>query len=506
MLTDVVIEEDFELRGEDLWYSKQDLENDLHLAAELGKTLLDRNHELEQSLQQMYTNNQEQLQEIEYLTKQMDVLRQMNEQHAKVYEQLDGVARDLEQGNRKLVMDNRNAQQRIQSLTETVDTLQSHMEDLQEQVEQLTMVQSERARREQALKAQRCSSLTAQSVPCLKDLYDIQQHRCLLANDVTVSDKPWLLKMEEPKVMKKDREEEEEEEEDEERTALLTLVQTLEAQLEAERSRRREAEQEVELTVGENGLLGQRLAALEGCQARQAELEAEVEELRQLWRAEVAGSRKAQRALPDDVFLSTDDQFGGVQKKEGEEEVEEEDEEEDEKEEEELHEEKGQGKPRQRSQSEGALQGTSGDELRRRHRPTCARRPRALWGRGVSLLSEVDAQYSALQRQYDELLRRSQLSASNLTHKAVQTPGASPANPHANAHAHVHAAAHTHHRRLSNSASSEPPEYKALFVEIFNCIQKTKGDLSDTSVHALQKIQMSQSRSLIQPSQTDDTW
>ena len=27
MLTDVVIEEDFELRSDDLWYSKQDLEN-----------------------------------------------------------------------------------------------------------------------------------------------------------------------------------------------------------------------------------------------------------------------------------------------------------------------------------------------------------------------------------------------------------------------------------------------------------------------------------------------
>lgn len=42
---------------------------DLHLAAELGKTLLERNHELEEGLQQMYTTNQEQLQEIEVLTK-----------------------------------------------------------------------------------------------------------------------------------------------------------------------------------------------------------------------------------------------------------------------------------------------------------------------------------------------------------------------------------------------------------------------------------------------------
>lgn len=38
---------------------------DLQLAAELGKSLLERNRELEQGLQQMYSNNQEQLQEIE---------------------------------------------------------------------------------------------------------------------------------------------------------------------------------------------------------------------------------------------------------------------------------------------------------------------------------------------------------------------------------------------------------------------------------------------------------
>lgn len=40
-------------------------DTDLHLAAELGKTLLDRNHELEQGLKQMYSTNHEQLQEIE---------------------------------------------------------------------------------------------------------------------------------------------------------------------------------------------------------------------------------------------------------------------------------------------------------------------------------------------------------------------------------------------------------------------------------------------------------
>lgn len=63
MLADMILEEEFDRH--ELWCAPQDLEHDLHLAAELGKTLLDRNHELEQAVQQMYTTNQEQLQEIE---------------------------------------------------------------------------------------------------------------------------------------------------------------------------------------------------------------------------------------------------------------------------------------------------------------------------------------------------------------------------------------------------------------------------------------------------------
>lgn len=37
----------------------------------------------------------------------------MNEQHAKVYEQLDATARDLEDTNQRLVADSRASQQRV---------------------------------------------------------------------------------------------------------------------------------------------------------------------------------------------------------------------------------------------------------------------------------------------------------------------------------------------------------------------------------------------------------
>lgn len=75
---------------------------------------------------------------------------------------------------------------------------------------------------------------------------------------------------------------------EEEKAALQRSIQTLQSQIAAERSRREAAEQEIEFTIRENTGLEQRLALLDGCRARQKELEAEVEQMRLLWRAECA--------------------------------------------------------------------------------------------------------------------------------------------------------------------------------------------------------------------------
>lgn len=59
----------------------------------------------------------------------------------------------------------------IHSLTETIDGLQTHMEGLQKQVDELKMSQTKRdlagVRR----------SLGAQSISCLKEIYDLQQDK-----------------------------------------------------------------------------------------------------------------------------------------------------------------------------------------------------------------------------------------------------------------------------------------------------------------------------------------
>lgn len=69
---------------------------------------------------------------------------------------------------------------------------------------------------------------------------------------------------------------------------LQRSIQTLQSQIAAERSRREAAEQESELTARENRDLEQQLALLDGCRARQRELEAEVEQLRLSWHADCA--------------------------------------------------------------------------------------------------------------------------------------------------------------------------------------------------------------------------
>ncbi|XP_034448032.1 cerebellar degeneration-related protein 2 [Hippoglossus hippoglossus] len=449
MLTDTMMEEEFEKSGES-WHHPQDLEHDLHLAAELGKTLLDQNHELEQALQQMYSTNQEQLQEIEYLTKQVDLLRQVNDQHARVYEQLDVAARDLEQGNRRLVQDNRLAQQKIHSLTETTDGLQTLMEDLQTQVDELKAAQTERNKRE--VSEQR-RNLGAQSVSCLKELYDLQHER---HPDSLRVGGLWV-----PQDSFYDRDRRQNAEE--ENASLQRSVQTLQAQIAAERSRREAAEQESELTASENVDLEQRLSLLSGCWTRQKELEAEVEQLRLLWRADCAKSvrRPDQLLLPDTIFFASEEKPSPVQS-DAEEKVE--------KDEEQRR------YRRQRCNSDTALRASNPDEIRRGHDPLCIRRAEAVKQRGISLLNEVDAQYSALQVKYDELLKRCHQATDGLSNKAIQTSQ----SPFGSIRTR---------RRLSSSAAlsgltvvvedGQQPEYKALFKEIFSCIHKTKEDLGE---------------------------
>ncbi|KAM4829268.1 cerebellar degeneration-related protein 2 [Thomomys bottae] len=437
MLADHLVEE-FEMKEDEPWYDHRDLQQDLQLAAELGKTLLDRNTELEDSLQQMFTTNQEQLQEIEYLSKQVELLRQMNEQHAKVYEQLDVTARDLEETNQKLVADSKASQQKILSLTETIECLQTNIDHLQGQVEELktsSQDQRQRPREERAEPA----------FPCLKELYDLRQH---FVYDHVFAEKIASLQSQQSP-------------DEEENAHLKKAAAALQAQLGAERRRRAALEEELGLVLAENRELELRLRGADACRARALELEAEVAEMRQRLRAEHRLASGGEKLVPDALFAPLKEPSQSLLEELF------------------LGAPEAPRKPLKRSSSETTLSGAAGADLVSGHEQTCIRRARAVTRRGVSLLHEVDSQYSALKEKYEALLRRCQPEPDSLSHKAVQTsrapgPEAAAASPPPEPRA-----PEPRGGSPTPGSPSSPPEYKALFKEIFSCIKKTKQEIDE---------------------------
>ncbi|KAE8579374.1 hypothetical protein XENTR_v10024020 [Xenopus tropicalis] len=377
MLTDSNVEE-FEIKEDEPWYDQHDLQQDLQLAAELGKTLLDRNTELEESLQQMYNTNQEQFQEIEYLTKQVELLRRMNEQHAKVYEQLDITARDLENANQKLVLESRASQQKIMRYF-----VYDHVF------------------------AEKIASLHSQPGP----LEDENSH-------------------------------------------LKKALSLLESQLSLERNKRESLEEEFSQVVKENSELEQMLRDKDLFYARAEELEAEVAEMRQICRSDSVFASSVEKLIPESIFIS----FKETADKEADQEV------------------IAQlldlnKKPLKRSNSEMLLPRVAAETILNGHEETCIRRAEATKQRGISLLNEVDSQYSALKVKYEELLQKCQLDDDGFSDQGIQTSKLS--QPEGSPSKDLEPSSH-------KPVSAEPqPEYKVLFQEIFTCIKKTKEEIHE---------------------------
>ncbi|XP_030753267.1 cerebellar degeneration-related protein 2-like isoform X2 [Sitophilus oryzae] len=110
---------------------------DLHLAAELGKTLLDRNKELEAFLKEKQTTIEDQKLEIEYLTKQTVALKEVNDSRLRIYEQLEVSIQDLERTNHRLQFENSSEKKHIKSLNATVEQLEGKCEELQSTIDDL---------------------------------------------------------------------------------------------------------------------------------------------------------------------------------------------------------------------------------------------------------------------------------------------------------------------------------------------------------------------------------
>ncbi|XP_026227275.1 cerebellar degeneration-related protein 2-like [Anabas testudineus] len=463
--------EEFITEEEEPWYDQRDLEQDLHLAAELGKTLLERNKELEDSLQQMYINNEEQVQEIEYLSKQLEMLREMNEQHAKVYEQLDVTARELEITNEKLVLESKASQQKIDRLTGTMETLQSQADSLTARVEELRTLEELRVRREKKERRK-----TVHSFPCLKELCTAPRYEdgFLLANPGSVD-----LAERRPAEEENDR--------------LRDIVSSLRSAMATERSKREGAERECAAVLQEFERLEQRLLGAEGCQLRVQELEAELQEMQQL--------RKSRMCLIGDMEDSLETLLNNSPEM-------------DTLEDGKVHEEGGdgevggpgqQGGPVRKSCSDTALNAISARDASGRHQGSYALHANGVRKRGMSILREVDEQYHALLEKYEELLGKCRRHEESLCHAGVQTSRPVSRDPSIKEYSMITAGPSTSGatacpptppqtpstpealegisrqvEQVDKRLSQNTPEYKALFKEIFSRLQKTKSDMNSS--------------------------
>ncbi|XP_030033204.2 cerebellar degeneration-related protein 2-like isoform X2 [Manduca sexta] len=126
--------EEFE---EDVLTSRRCMLDDLQLAAELGKTLLERNKELETALRQHQNIIEDQTQEIEYLTKQTVALREVNDSRLRIYEQLEVSIQELERANHRLAVDHAGDKKHIKTLCSNIETLEGKCEELQKTVDDL---------------------------------------------------------------------------------------------------------------------------------------------------------------------------------------------------------------------------------------------------------------------------------------------------------------------------------------------------------------------------------
>ncbi|KAL7378701.1 hypothetical protein ABVT39_017457 [Epinephelus coioides] len=464
--------EEFVTEEEEPWYDQRDLEQDLHLAAELGKTLLERNKELEDSLQQMYINNEEQVQEIEHLSKQLDMLREMNEQHAKVYEQLDVTARELEITNEKLVLESKASQQKIDRLEGTMETLQSQVDSLTTRVEELRTLEELRVRREKKERRK-----TVHSFPCLKELCTAPRYEdgFLLAN-------PGSVDLAERRPV------------DEENERLRDIVSSLRTAVATERSQREGAERECAAVLQEFERLEQRLLGAEGCQLRVQELEAELQEMQQLRKSRVCligGMEDGLETLlsngpetdtPEESVPLEEGGDGGEAGGPGQ-----------------------QGGPVRKSCSDTALNAISARDASGRRQGSYALHANGVRKRGMSILREVDEQYHALLEKYEELLGKCRRHEESLCHAEVQTSRPVSRDPSMKEYSMVSAGPSTSGavatpptppqtpstpealegisrqvEQVDKRLSQNTPEYKALFKEIFSRLQKTKSDMNST--------------------------
>ncbi|KAH8238218.1 hypothetical protein KR032_001226 [Drosophila birchii] len=107
---------------------------DLQLAAELGKSLLERNKELDTQMNAYKSKAEEQEREIIHLRKLINIMGEENDSRLKVYEKLDAMLMDLERANERLNAEKIRDKRQIKILTENAEELEARCDELTQQL------------------------------------------------------------------------------------------------------------------------------------------------------------------------------------------------------------------------------------------------------------------------------------------------------------------------------------------------------------------------------------
>lgn len=121
-----------------------DYYEDLELAARLGKTLLQKNQELDTQNYQLRCLNEEKNLEIVHLNKQLSWLRDVNESKTRMYEQLDVNCQELETANKKLRSDTREWKERVAKCMSICESQEDQTQTLKAELESLRKLNEEK--------------------------------------------------------------------------------------------------------------------------------------------------------------------------------------------------------------------------------------------------------------------------------------------------------------------------------------------------------------------------
>ncbi|KAF7233440.1 hypothetical protein EG68_02477 [Paragonimus skrjabini miyazakii] len=126
---------------------RHSFDNDLVLAAELGKALLERNNLLEQTLEKYRYDEQEKDLELELLRRQISELRDLSQKRSALVDEADGYNQELDRLNRRLLLEMAADKKEIKRLRSNVANLEEQLVDLLEQLSECTCERNFRVER-----------------------------------------------------------------------------------------------------------------------------------------------------------------------------------------------------------------------------------------------------------------------------------------------------------------------------------------------------------------------